>query len=104
MMAVTNKSCERACHGYLGHFFSRHSDAALQKRVLKAFRLLTTSEKPLTGEPAGWAAGLIYVVANRDRQPCGVPGMLNSEFESLFGVSMGTIRKRAARIAELLAW
>ena len=72
MMAVTNKSCERACHGYLGHFFSRHSDAALQKRVLKAFRLLTTSEKPLTGEPAGWAAGLIYVVANRDRQPCGV--------------------------------
>ena len=104
MMAVTSKSCERACIGYLEHFFSHHHDASLQKRVHKAFRLLAASEKPLLGMPAGWAAGLIYAVANRDRQPCGVPGMLNSEFESIFSVSMETVRRRAAQITALLAW
>ena len=103
-MAVMNQDYERACRGQLGQFFDRHPDAALQKRVLKAMRLLTSCDISLAGKPAGWAAGIIYAVANRDRQACGVPGMLNREFEAIFDVSMGTIRKRAAQIAELLAW
>jgi len=88
----------------LERFFADHPDAALHKRVLKALRFLAAGDKPLAGKPAGWAGGIIYAVANRDRQACGVPGLLNSEFEARFGVSMGTICKRAAQIEELLAW
>ncbi len=103
-MDVTNQDCELACRELLECFFADHPNVAVQKRVLKALRFLTADNKPLGGEPEGWAAGIIYAVANRDRQACGVPGLLNSEFEAIFGVSMGTIRRRAAQIAELLAW
>ena len=103
-MPETNEDCIRACRGYLEHFFSRHPNPALQKRALKALRLLTACDEQLRGKPAGWAAGLVYAVANRDRQACGVPGLLNSEFEAFFDVSMGTIRKRAAQVARSLDW
>ena len=103
-MDVTNQDCELACRELLERFFADHPDATAQKRVLRALRFLTADNKLLGGRPEGWAAGIIYAVANRDRQACGVPGLLNSEFEAIFGVSMGTIRRRAAQIAELLAW
>ena len=83
-------------------FFAVHGDVALQERALKAMRFLTVSDKVLAGKPAGWAAGIIYALANRDRQACGVPGLLNSELEVFFGVSMTTIRKRAAIVVQLL--
>lgn len=54
-------------------------------------------------KPEGCAGGIIYAVANRDRRACGVPGLLNSEFEALVGVSMGTIRRQAAQIERILA-
>ena len=47
-------------------------------------------------------AGIIYAAATYDRPPVGVPGLLNSEFEALMRVSMGTARYRAARVRELL--
>jgi hypothetical protein len=100
---MTNRDCELACRKRLERFFGDHPDAAMKKRALKALRFLTVSDEPLAGKPEGWAAGIIYAVANRDRQACGVPGLLNSEFEVLVGVSMGTIRKRAAQIERLLA-
>ena len=103
-MDVTNQDGELACRELLECFFADHPNVAVQKRVQKALRFLTADSKPLAGKPEGWAAGIIYAVTNRDRQACGVPGLLNSEFEALFGVSMGTIRRRAAQIAELLAW
>ena len=78
-----------ACRDHLDHFFGEHPDTAMQKRAVKALRLLAVSDSPLAGNPAGWAAGIIYAVANRDRQACGVPGLLNGEFAGLFGVSMG---------------
>jgi len=102
-MAVSNEIGERACRESLERFFGEHPDAATQSRALKALRLLIACEKPLPGKPEGWAAGIIYGLANRDRRACGVPGLLNSEVEALFGVSMGTIRKRAAQIERLLA-
>jgi hypothetical protein len=61
------------------------------------------NEQPLAGKPAGWAAGLIYGAANLGRQPVGVPGLLNSEFTKFFGVSMETVRRRAARIVDLIS-
>ena len=102
-MAVMNQDFELACRERLDHFFGSYRDAAMQKNALKALRFLTTCDKPLSGKPEGWAAGIIYGLANRDRRACGVPGLLNSEVEALFGVSMGTIRKRAAQIERLLA-
>ena len=103
-MAVTNQDRIRACRGCLEHFFNRYPDTALQTRTMKTLRLIAACDELLAGKPAGWAAGIVYAVTNRDRQACGVPGLLNSEFEALFGASMGTIRKRAAQIAVLLAW
>jgi hypothetical protein len=101
---MTKQDLEHACREQLERFFGSHPNATMKKRVLKALRFLSASDKPLAGKPEGWAAGIIYAVANRDRQACGVPGLLNSEFEALFGVSMGTIRKRAAMVERLLDW
>ena len=101
---MMNHDSEMACRDCLELFFADHPDATLRKRALKALRLLAACDEPLAGKPAGWAAGIVYAVANRDRQACGVPGILNRELEALFGVSMGTIRKRAAQIAGLLDW
>ena len=103
-MDVTKQDCERACRGYLDQFFSRHPDAALHGRALKTLRLLMACDETLAGKSAGWAAGVIYAAANRGRQACGVPGILNTDFETFFGVSMGTIRRRAAQVAALLEW
>jgi len=102
-MAATNQDCALICQESLERFFGQHPDAATQSRALKILRLLTACEEPLRGNPEGWAAGIIYWAANHDRQACGVHGLLNSEVEALFGVSMGTIRKRAAQIERLLA-
>lgn len=102
-MAASDQTCERLCRESLERFFGEHPDAATQRRALKALRLLAACETPLRGKPEGWAAGIIYSLANRDRQACGVPWLLNSEVEALFGVSMGTIRKRAAQIERLMA-
>ena len=87
-----------ACQEELARFFAIHPDPSLHKRVTKALRLVANSEIPLAGRPQGWAAGAIYAVANLDRPACGIPGLLNSEVTEFFGVSMETIRRRAARV------
>jgi hypothetical protein len=101
---MANDDFELTCRKCLERFFCAHPDGAMQKRALKALRLLNAAETPLAGKPEGWAAGIVYAVANRDRRACGVPGLLNSEFAAIFRVSMGTIRRRAAQIDALLAW
>lgn len=102
-MAAQPQIDERSCRESLERFFGDHPDTATQRRALKALRLLAACETQLRGKPEGWAAGIIYSLANQDRRACGVPGLLNSEVEALFGVSIGTIRKRAAQIERLLA-
>jgi hypothetical protein len=62
----------------------------MQKRAMKVLRFLATGEDPLPGKPEGWAAGIIYALANRGRKACGVQGILNAESEQFFGVSMDT--------------
>ena len=101
-MKTSSTEIERMCRESLERYFGQHPDARLRQRTTKALRLLMASGEPLVGKPNGWAAGIIYYVANRDRQACGAPGQLNSEFESFFGVTMGTVRKRAAQIENLL--
>ena len=100
-MNAINPEFEAACRVQLDRFFAAHPDAMLQKRAMKALRMLRASEKPLKGKPEGWAAGIIYAVFTDGRIPCGVPGWLNAEFEQFTGVTMGTARYRAARVKEL---
>jgi len=87
---------------HLDRFFTNCGNTWMQKAAGKALRFLASGEKPLHGKPEGWAAGLVYYLANRDRRACGVPGMLNAEFEEFFGVTMSTVRKRAAQIDRAL--
>lgn len=92
------------CRSCLDRFFKAYPDAGLQTRAYKARRLLRASEKPLKGKPEGWAAGIIYFVATDGHVPCGVPGVLNAEFEELLNVSMKTAQYRAARVKELVMY
>lgn len=103
-MTATDHAFESACREHLNRFYAAHPDAVMQKRALKALRLLRASEKPLVGRAEGWAAGIIYAVATDGCIPCGVPGVLNSEFERFMGVTMSTVRHRAARVKALLTF
>src|SRR6185437_1315173 len=97
-MNTTTTQTEQPCREHLERFFGQYPDGTLNKRAMKALRLIAASGEPMPGRSAGWAAGIVYYLVNQCRQSCGVPGLLNSEFESIFGVTMSTIRKRAARI------
>ncbi|MCC7408886.1 MAG: hypothetical protein IT442_12495 [Phycisphaeraceae bacterium] len=101
-MNVTTSEFEAACRAHLDRFFAEHPASVDQLRAYKALRLLRAGEKPLRGKAEGWAAGIIYAVATDGRFPCGVPGVLNAEFEQLMGVTMSTVRYRAARVMELV--
>ncbi len=103
-MEVMNAAFESDCRTLLDRFFAAYPDAAMQKRAYKALQLLRASEKPLKGKAAGWAAGILYAAATDGRITCGVPKVLNAEFEQLMGVSMGTARYRAARVKEIILW
>lgn len=102
-MNTSDRELDLACKGYLDSFFTSYRHSALEKSAGKALRVLLASGKPLLGKPAGWAAGIVYAMANDGRYPCGVPGVLNADVEDFFGVSIGTIRKRAAQVVRYLA-
>jgi hypothetical protein len=93
----------RQCGEHLDRFFALHPNTALAGRTRKALRIILSDPRPLSGKPEGWAAGIVYAIANRGRQACGVPGLLNHVLEEFFCVSMSTIRGRAARVEEALA-
>ncbi len=75
----------------------------MHQQAVKAMRLILAGEVPLLGKPKAWAARIVYFWANRDRRAWGVSFLVNSEVESFFGVTIGTIRKRAAHIEGLPA-
>jgi Domain of unknown function (DUF6398) len=101
---VTTSTCEleTICREQLDRYFAAHPNATLQRHALLALRMVASEEHSLTGKPEGWAAGIIYAMANLYRQACGVPGLLNCEFEAFFTVSMGTVRRRASQVTDLL--
>ncbi|MFI5381585.1 MAG: hypothetical protein ACHRHE_19995 [Tepidisphaerales bacterium] len=93
---------EADCRALLDRFFATCPDATMHERALMALRLLRASEEPLKGNAKDWAAGIIYFVTTDGRFPCGVPGVLNAEFEQFMGITMGTARYRAARVREIV--
>ena len=101
-MDIITAEFEAACRAQLDRFFAAYPDATLQGRAMKALRMLRASEKPLKGKSEGRVAGIIYAVATDGRIPCGVPGLLNADFERITGVTMSTARYRAARVRDLL--
>src|SRR4051812_33662062 len=101
-MDAVHTDAERLSRESLNRFFAVYPNDQLHRRALKALRLVAGFEEQLAGKAEGWSAGVVYAVANMDRQPCGVPGVLNSELKAAFGVSMETIRRRAAQVTEIL--
>ena len=69
----------------------------MQKRAMKMLRIVVACDV-LTSKSEGWAAGIVYALATRGLRAFGVPDFLNAEFEQYFGVSMGTVRKRATHV------
>lgn len=101
-MNTTNRDVELECKDFLNRFFDNYCDDALRKKSLKALRIVMACDEPLLGKSGGWAAGIVYALSNRYRTACGVPGLLNKDLEEFFGVKMGTIRARAARVNGVL--
>jgi len=101
-MNIANCDVESACKAILNHFFDTYPDDKMRGRALKALRFLMASDDRLEGNPAGWAGGIVYALANRERIACGLPGLLNKDTEEFFGASMATIRNRAARVNAVL--
>jgi hypothetical protein len=109
---------ETACIAKLDAFFSvyrqepaetslgtlKKCDGTLEERAYKLVRMLRTSDKPLKGKIESWAAGIIYLIATDGHVLCGIPGMLNADFERAMGVNMNEARRRAANIRELVTW
>ncbi|QNN23326.1 hypothetical protein HED60_13920 [Planctomycetales bacterium ZRK34] len=93
---------ESECRKHLDRFFAVFPDAMMQMRAHKSLRLLRANDKQLQGKAEGWAAGIVYAVYTDGKIPCGIPGILNRDFEALMGVTMGTVRDRAARVMDIL--
>src|ERR1700683_2382066 len=83
-----NRAAIMACRKQLSQFFASYPNLLFERGVLEAVAFLPTTGIRLTGKFQGWAAGIVYAVANRNCYPCGVPGILNKEFTSFFGVPM----------------
>ncbi len=101
-MNTTNQNRDIAIREHLNRFFDAHPDEALQERALRALDLLLAHKQAkdvLVKKPAGWAGGIVYAVGSRG---VGVPGILNRELESAFGVRMDEIYRRAAKVKDLL--
>ena len=98
-MIAINKNKEHAYQRLLAAFFKKHPNPRLQIRVNRILKRLLALKIPMRGKPGGWVGGIVYAMSSIG---VGVPGVLNSELEKAFNVSMGTIYKRAAAIRKLL--
>ncbi|HBG27662.1 MAG: hypothetical protein A2Y10_10330 [Planctomycetes bacterium GWF2_41_51] len=98
-MIAMNQNSEQAYQQLFAAFFKRYPNPQLQKEVNRILKRFLALKIPMPGKSGGWAGGMVYSMSSIG---VGVPGVLNSELEKSFNVSMGTIYKRAAMIRELL--
>ena len=98
-MIAMNENKKQAYQQLLAAFFKEYPNPHLQIKVNRIFKRLLALKIPMAGKPGGWAGGIVYAMSSIG---VGVPGVLNSELEKAFNVSMGTIYKRAAVIQKLL--
>ena len=98
-MIAMNENKEQDYKQLLAAFFKKYPNPRLQVEVNRILKRLLALKIPMPGKPGGWAGGIVYAMSSIG---VGVPGVLNSELEKAFNVSMGTIYKRAAMIRKLL--
>lgn len=101
-MVATNKNTDQNCKQLLAAFFKKFPNLPLQSEANRMIESLQDFHVSMPGKYGGWAGGIVYASANQFRQACGFPNLLNKECEEFFGVSMGTIYKRAAMIKRWL--
>lgn len=85
----------KVCRELLDRFSARFPNEVFHVATLEAMENLLTQRDRYDGEPGGWAGGLVYIIAKHDLR-ISPPLFLNRDLEATFGVSMGTIRRRAA--------
>jgi len=98
-MIAINKKESQTFQQLLADFFTNYPNARLKTEADRALKRLIARKVSMPGKPGGWAGGIVYAISSIG---VGVPGVLNSELEKAFNVSMGTIYKRAAMIRKLL--
>lgn len=101
-MVAINKTSDQACQRLLGDFFAKYPNGQLHVQSDRTLKKLLASKISMQGKSGGWVGGIVYAIANQYRQACGLPDILNSEAEEFFGVSMGTIYKRASAVRKML--
>ena len=94
-----NEIIEPTCQQLLTSFFTKYPNPHLQIEVNRILKRLLALKIPMPGKQGGWAGGIVYAMSSIG---VGVPGVLNSELEKAFNVSMGTIYKRVSAIRKLL--
>ena len=100
-MARATQSEPQTCREFLEAFFAEYPNARLRADSEHVLKALEGKGLSLYGKPGGWAAGIVRAVGST---VCGVPGVLNSEMEKAFGVSMNTVYRRAAAIRREMPW
>ena len=98
-MIAMNENKGQVYQQLLATFFKKYPKPHLKIEVNRILKRLLALKIPMPGKSGGWAGGIVYAMSSIG---VGVPGVLNSELEKAFNVSMGTIYKRARRISELL--
>ena len=98
-MQAQERQLEGACASLYIGFFEKFPNDNLRDLVSHALALLLKRQADLPGDPGGWAGGIVYAVASGG---CGVPGVMNADFEEAFGTKMATIRKRAEQVRQVL--
>ena len=98
-MVAKKETVEQALEKLLTCFFKKYPNPQLQVEVNRILKRLLALKIPMSGKPGGWVGGIVYAMSSIG---VGVPGVLNSELEVVFNVSMGTIYKRAAGVRKLL--
>ena len=101
-MIAINENKEQSCQQLLAAFFKKYPNPGLQVEVDRTLKRLFEFQTPMPGKSGGWAGGIVYATANCYKSDCGIPGLLNSECEEFFSVSMSTIYKRAWVIRKLI--
>ena len=93
----TNEFISR-CREMLTTFFNEFPDDAHQDIAWRVLKKLSEKHRDYDGAPGGWAGGIVY--SSTKYSLLDHPAVLNAEMEAVFGVSMGTIRKRAEELWE----
>jgi len=94
------ESIRKECERLLTAFCDRFPNEEFQNEAYTWLQKLFVHCDSFSGQPAGWAGGVVYVV--KEWTTCKCPEVLNADMEEIFGMSMDVIRKRAYQVWEIL--